>query len=237
MSVIFIIATGAILFIVLRILFFIARISGKRHSFFHALTQIIPAFEFTVWIVFVFWAIYNLFISYTFMPFIIAAMAVVLFTTLGWYVIRDLVSGVVLKTENGFKPGQYIKTPLAEGIIKRTGYLSIELETTNGEYIKIPYSKLINQALTKPFTEKSYKYAMIKLNIPGNFPHREIKERILSAVSSTPWVIYNRPPEIQIKQINDSTAQVEVRFLSFSDEYINQLKSFLDEYCKNNFSK
>lgn len=223
---------GFALFVALRVFIYFLLIVSKGSFAYKAIIKIIPPFEFILWAAYVFWAIYTIFSEYSFMPALLSAMGVVLSVIIGWYVIRDIVSGVVIKSENAFETGQYIKTELSEGRIKKLGYLTLELETTNGEIIKIPYSKLANQILIKPDTETDNKYALITLEIPKLHNHSVIKEKLIDAMNSTPWVIYNQAPNIQVKTGKDNNLIAEIRFISFSDEQTAYLKSFLEEYIE-----
>lgn len=236
MSLLSVVLIGVAIFIALRLLIFSIRFLNKDSFLYTTLLRIAPVFEFIVWAAFVFWAVYIIFEDYDFMPVLMASMALILCLAIGWYLLRDLVSGMILKSENAFEAGQYLKSGTAEGIIRKVGYLSVELETTDGENIKLPYSKLINQILIRPQTKSSHKFALIKLNIKSEMPHPEIKQLLLKAISSTPWVVYSREPEIIIKPDENNNQHIEVRFVSFSDEHTNQLKNYLEQYCAEKFA-
>jgi small-conductance mechanosensitive channel len=235
MNLITIITIGLVLFVNIRILMYFTRIASKRTQINKLLIRIIPVFEFILWTAYVFWAAYVLFEEYSFLPALLAVMGFILSIAIGWYIVRDLVSGMILKTENVFETGQYLKTDFSEGMIKKIGYLSLEMETTKGETIKIPYSKLSNQILIRPQKESSNKYALITLEISKKHNHTDIKEKLPKALNSTPWVIYSRPPEVIISQASEHYYSVEIRFVSFSDEQTSNLKKFLEDYCSETF--
>ena len=235
MSLLSLVLIGIATFIALRVLIYSIRFLSKEGILYKALFRITPVLEFVVWAAYVIWAVYVVFEGYEFKPVLMASMALILCLAIGWYLLRDLVSGMILKSENAFDTGQYLKAGTSEGIIRKVGYLSVDLETTEGENIKLPYSKLINQILIRPQTKSSHKFALIKLEITSEMPHPEIKQLLLKAINSTPWVVYSREPEIIIKPAENNLQHVEVRFVSFSDEHTSQLKNFLEKYCAEKF--
>ncbi|MFA6769569.1 MAG: mechanosensitive ion channel domain-containing protein, partial [Bacteroidales bacterium] len=79
-----------------------------------------------------------------------AFIVVIIMGILAWYLLRDIVSGLILCSENGFEPGQVIKTPFIQGTIKKLGYRSIEIISSNGEQVKVPYTMLMNTTVIKP---------------------------------------------------------------------------------------
>ncbi|MBS4012701.1 MAG: mechanosensitive ion channel family protein [Bacteroidetes bacterium] len=235
MTLLTIIFLGIVLFISMRVIIYFTGFAIRGTRISNTIIRVIPVVEFSLWTVFLFWAAYVLFDEYSFMPSLLTVMGLILCLAIGWYIVRDLISGMILKSENAFDTGQYLKTNFAEGMIKRIGYLSLMLETTNGETIKIPYSKLANQVLIRPQKESINKYSSISLEISDKYNHSEIKEKITRAINSTPWVIYSRNPEIIISSKNNNHLLIEIRFVTFSDEHTNNLKKHLKEFCTENF--
>ncbi|MFW5793454.1 MAG: mechanosensitive ion channel domain-containing protein [Bacteroidota bacterium] len=235
MSLLKIVFLGLVLFVALRFFFYFLRIISKGSVIHKNVIRIIPVFELILWTAYLFGAVYMIFSKYTFMPSLLAIMGLILCILIAWYILRDLIAGVVLKSENVFENGQFLKANNTEGRIKKIGYLYLELENNSGENIKIPYSRLSNQILIRPETDQSNKYALIRIEIPKVDNHIEIKEKLIGAMNSTPWVIFSQPPEIQIKVGEDKTLIVEIRYISFSDEQTFQLKNYLEEFAQQTF--
>ncbi len=235
MKLLVVVFLGIVLFIAMRVIIYFTGIAIKGTLLHKTIIRVIPVVEFSLWALFLFWAAFVLFEEHSFMPSLLTVMGLILCLAIGWYIIRDLISGMILKSENAFENGQYLKTNFSEGMIKKIGYLSLELETSSGEIIKIPYSKLANQVLVRPKKESVNKFASITIEIPGNYNHSEIKTKITRAINSTPWVIYSRNPEIIISSKNNNQLTIEIRFVTFSDEHSNNLKRYLKEFCSENF--
>ena len=69
-----------------------------------------------------------------------AAGAVLLLA--GWFVIRDVVAGIVLRAEQPFEPNQSLRLHDMRGTIRHVGARSLEIESEDGRRVRIAYGRL-----------------------------------------------------------------------------------------------
>jgi small-conductance mechanosensitive channel len=72
----------------------------------------------------------------------VAAVAALLVGGAAWFAIRDVVAGVVLRTEHGLAPGHVVRTDDVAGRIHAVGARSVEIEGQDGRRVRVPYTRL-----------------------------------------------------------------------------------------------
>lgn len=220
-----------ILFLALRLMSRLIRILPARprlHSFY---LRLFPVFEFAIWIAFGLWAMGEIFGELSFYNIIIIVALGVIFTALGWFFLRDFIAGVVLKTETPFEINQIIKTTSVEGKIIKLGYRSVELETTDGQRVKVPYSQLASSVISLQTLDDRVQVFELTLKVDSNIPIQQAKESIKSSLFLLPWSAINKEPSIRVIDQNNKFNTFQVLFYSVSSRHA----SFIRQDLKNKF--
>jgi len=161
--------------------------------------RLFPVLEFFVWVGFIIWSSSLLFGSFAAYSFIMAFVVVIILIILAWYLLRDLVSGFILRSENGFEPGQVIKTSFVQGTIKKVSYRSIEIITSNGEYVKIPYTMLITTAVIKPQDNSKWVENIINLEVSTALDAAKVMNLLKNRLLEMPWIVSEESIKIEFK--------------------------------------
>ncbi len=184
----------------------------------------LPALEAIVGSAFVFWAISLFLPDDTRIEWWIWGAIAAVFLGAGWFAIRDLVSGIVLRSENAFKVGQWIKTDEIDGFITQLGYRTIEIETDKGLQIKMPYSKIAKTILaTADRTKASHTHTFF-LEMPANHTVAELTSSIRTAALTSFWSSPIRDPYIHYIQENNNLHQFEITVFSMNEAYATDLE-------------
>ena len=195
--------------------------------------RLFPVIEMFLWISYAFWATHHLFNDLTVYPLLTGSMIIVLAIIFGWYLLRDFISGMIIKSENAFEKGQTIITSHAAGTIKKLGYRSMEVETKEGEKIKIPYSLLSGRKITIPADKGKGVGYFISLKIPSSLPAEQIQNMLMRRMHEMPWIISGENIEIKIVRTDSDLCSAEIHFLSLSHDLAmkteENLKGFIKE--------
>ncbi|MGM0573484.1 MAG: mechanosensitive ion channel domain-containing protein [Bacteroidota bacterium] len=193
MNLLLFIASGLLLFSLFRLL---NRISWSMHARKVArknLVRFLPLAELVIWIVYVFWGVHLFFGHYAYYDLIILVMAVLLIAGLAWYVFRDFLAGVLIKTEKVIEPGQVIKTPFVEGRIKTLGIRSMKLINNEGEVVKIPYSRLNNDLFVLPPEDTDSLPHHVTFLLPLTMEADKAGQEIFEYLMAMPQVVTPHP--------------------------------------------
>ena len=211
MNLLLFIAAGLLLFSLFRLL---NRISWTMHARKVArknLIRFLPLAELFLWIVYVFWGVHLFFGHYAYYDLIILVMAVLLIAGLAWYVFRDFLAGVLIKTEKAIEPGQIIKTPFVEGRIKTLGLRSMKLINNEGEVVKIPYSRLNNDLLVLPPEDADSLPHHVEIALPVSKSPEGVQQEVYELLIAMPWVV-GPPPTVNVKHQGNSTYALQVTY-------------------------
>ena len=211
-------ALALALFVFLRSVSALHYMVTNNKKFRFLFLRLFPVVEIIIWIAFSFWALNYLFRETELYLLITASTIILLISVSGWYLFRDFFSGIILKSENAFEPGQKIQTDVASGIIRKLGSRSMEIETKEGELVKIPYTLLSSVKLIKPADyEKGVGY-VIRLNISSRYPAVNIKNLLEKRILEMPWIISGEGINVLLNKKDKEHYIAEIQFHSLSQE-------------------
>lgn len=233
MNLLYIVILGFALFFALLLINRLAHLIPGESRWRSLLLRSLPLLEFVVWLAFAFWAARIVFSGLPYRGVVESAMALVLVLALGWYVLRDFLSGVLLKTESEFKKGQIIKSPLVSGKVHKVGYRTVHIETEKGEKVRVPFSRFGDAIISSP-PEKGHGYSqMLKLNLNQGDDWSGLTEQIKQELFNMPWIILENEPLINLVRDADNQPSLEVKFSVIKEDHAllveQKLKAFLEK--------
>lgn len=232
--------TMTIKFIILAIaIFVVLRFSSRLLNAIQAgkkvhklLIRVFPILEFTIWLGFSIWVINEVLYNYAYYNIILASIFGCLILIAGWYFIRDFIAGIILKIEIPFEKNQLIRTPMAEGILKKLGYRSVELESQSGERVKIPYSQLTSKSIHLQNIDDSMQGHETTVKVSAAIPVQEVKEKISTETMLLPWASITHLPIIKVAEQTETINTYSVHFHSLSDKHAAYISQHLNNIFK-----
>ena len=231
-----ILSLALILYISLRALSWVLNVLSGQRKMKNLFLRIYPLAEFILWSSFAFWTSDQLFSDKAFYPLLTGSMIILLVTIIGWYLLRDFVSGIILKADNLFEPGQRIKTHAVSGTIKKLGFRSIQIVTSEGESVKIPYTLLSNKNINKPSDNGKWVGQVLKLNVPSEYPTEIIQNKLQRRMLEIPWIVPGDNLKIQITKKEEGYYSVEINYQSISPEMVLKTEENLRNFVKEELS-
>lgn len=211
MNILIFILAGTILFFLFRLGYKLSSALIKKKALRAGMQTSLPLVELLAWITYLFWGVLVFFGDHLYYDLIVVVMAVLIVFGLAWYVFRDILAGVLLKTEKSLEPGQVIKTQIVEGKIKKTGTRFLELINDKGETVKVPYSRLSNELIIiPPENEESLPHQLLMVFTPEQQPEK-IKEQVISNLFAMPWII-SPHPKVKLIKTNEGEHAIHVTY-------------------------
>lgn len=224
--------TGLVLWLVFRVLNRVAKVLIKKRQIQAGMLRMLPVIELIAWVAFSFWGVLVLFGQHQHYDLIVVLLAALVIFGLAWFVFRDFLAGVLLKSEKALHPGQVIKTPIVEGKIKSMGFRNMELVNEAGETVNIPYSRLSNQLFIIPPDNEDSLPHQAKIPILPQQASEQTRERVYKHLMAMPWVI-SPAPGIQIVKTNDGHHYMHITFYTYMRTHAlmveEKTKAFLKE--------
>jgi len=209
---------AAALFLALRLVsYYFPVLTGKR-IIRKMFLKVFPVVQMLLWVGFIFWVFDRLFTGRMAYPILTGSLIILMVGLFGWYFLRDFVSGIILKAENAFETGQQIQTAQVSGTIKKLGYRSMEVVTSEGERVKIPYSLLTGQKIVKPAETSNWTEQFIRLKISSVYPSETIHEMLKIRILEMPWVITDNSIKLKITRDESGNYLAEIHLHLLSPE-------------------
>lgn len=203
--------------------FRITQISGFK------IERVLPVLEGVIWSVFLITAIQFIFLNHLLKVILILSIVLVVLLLLSWYAVRDLIAGVLLKYQDAFRMDGQIQVKDIEGRVKKIGYMSLEIETFQGEVLTIPYSAIFNEIRTEPHHEEKVKSHTFYMEFPKTHPVVDLSKKIHHSALNAPWSSVVKEPQVKVIEEKEDTYVFEIRVFSLQAPHFQKIKNYLQK--------
>jgi small-conductance mechanosensitive channel len=114
-----------------------------------------------------------------------------------WFAIRDLVAGAVLRAENLFETGEWVRSGALEGRVERVGTRSLDIEAEDGSRVRIPWSVLAAAPLARAVRADAVHSHRFTVQLDGDVPPLAAAERIRRAALESHYASATREPHVR----------------------------------------
>lgn len=197
--------------------------------------KVFPVVEMLSWLAFVFWTFDQLLMGIATYQLLTGSLIVVIVVLFGWYFLRDFISGIILKSENAFEPGQQIQTAKVSGTIKNLGYRTMGIVTVEGEHVKIPFSLLTGQNIGKPADTGNWVEKVIRLKISSDYQPENIQSKLKNRILEMPWTVSGEHIKIEITLDESGKYNTEIDIRSLNSEMAMKTEEALHDFVREVF--
>ena len=134
-----------------------------------SLNDVVLLTEVLSWLVFIFWSVQVVSKGNTLYSVGLSVLLLAILTGVSWPILRDFVSGIIIKLEATYSIDEWLKVKDVEGKITKLGFRTLEIETEKGETVNIPYSiitKEMNIKSSRVLGIETIKTYSFELNSP-----------------------------------------------------------------------
>ena len=226
------ILTGVVLFIFFR---FLERISSKtvmKSSYRTWIRRLLPPVEGVVWFAFFLIGISRLASETIWSSVAILLVSIVALIWISWYAIRDIIAGIILKTEGAVSVNERIHVNDVTGQITKMGYRVMELETDLGETVNIPYSKVSGEIQVKSNPGEKIKSHRFEILLKEENTHEMMQQikKIRQIVLNAPWSSLKKAPLVKLVGEKEGQKRIEIIIYALKVEYFTLIKDYLKTY-------
>lgn len=192
------IISGIIIFVVFRGIFYFLPIIFRQKIVRKRVSQYLPFAQTMFWILFLCW--YLIQFSTANLLFSIVVM-IALLGILFWlskFALKDILAGMILRLTSGFKVGDVLRVAGQGGKLKNWTLLALELETTEGEIVRFPYSNLISESIVKAETKQFSSAFSFNFELSGEADLKIIPEQVSKYIVGLPWSSIHQKPEVSV---------------------------------------
>lgn len=218
------------IFLVYLLLKVIAKISTYIKPFRKSYTfvnKILPILDLIFAAIVIFWIVYRIFGNTNVFPVIISSVTIILLGLLGWFWGRDFVAGIILKSENYFELSKMISLNDKSGKIIKTTLRYLEIETDDGEAIRVPYSKISGDYFSKLSPDEKYENHLITLHLNEAVDTKSLRESIRKKVYNSPWYLPGKEPVIEINSSVEGGYKINLNVYTINSSHADLIRQEL----------
>jgi len=157
----------------------------------------------------------------------VLCVLIILILLFSWYAFRDIVSGVVWKTNKRFKVNDSIKVGEFQGKIKEFHHRNLEIITENEESILIPYTKILQTIIIKSNpTEMILSYSF-GITTNKDKPSNEIIQDIRFEILNLPWSSAKTEPKIKPIKEDKTSYAFDITIYSMDKDYFYKIENII----------
>lgn len=189
------------------------------------LHYLIPLFEFFIWMLYVIWVVKVIYESKNYFALISLAVVIVLLAFPLFILIRDFISGIILKVQNKVAEGMYIDIEELKGLISNAGHLRMDIEDKHGNITSVTYHYVYGKRISRSGNNQNLEKISLEFDFPEPARVNEFSDSLKKAVMNTPWVVISQAPIIENTKVENGRLTVEVGAFVIDKSYAENIKS------------
>jgi hypothetical protein len=212
-----------------RLVRFVLNLINLRNETRRLIRRNLPIAELFTWIFLLLWAMpmfWNKFPLYSYLMF---ALLLTLILISAWYMFRDLIAGIILKSNKNFTVNETISIGDHTGRIIRFESRYIILETLSGKNIHLPYSEMIGKMISKSNPVEKIISSKFYLEVSKDKNISELIVKLQEDILTLPWSSVKKSPQIKIKKEDVNCYQLELIIFSIEQSYLYRIEQFIKE--------
>ncbi len=232
MTILIILLTALGIALVFRVLHWLLTPLTRRQLFWLRLSYLLMGVELLVWTGWLFWVIRQLVHNPAVYAYFTVGVAFLLMGLMTWFLLRDVVAGIIFKLQHNLKLNQSVQVGRADaptnrsGRLLRLGITSLVLESA-GERVKIPYTQLINEAVARSEVSDVVEPFDFMLRVPAAQSRSHWIDTLGRQVLQLPWASAKRQPLVQWQSEDDHFHTFNVRIYSLNARHALLIESYL----------
>ncbi|RMH73959.1 MAG: hypothetical protein D6675_01135 [Gemmatimonadetes bacterium] len=227
---------GVILFISFRLLQTVLHRADLKKPYRLRLGQGFLVVEMLVWLIFSFQMLKSLFRESPQLAYLLLGVMVAVGIGSVWFAIRDIAAGIILKSEDVYQVGDWLEWDTYQGYIRTLGFRILEIETHDGERVKIPYSTISQGVIKKTSPIETEKTYVFQLQVPASQVNPEFLSWLREIILNFPAASLKREPRLKSVRQTADVVEFEVTVYSFHDRYFHEMERQIKDQLSQFFS-
>lgn len=217
---------GIILFVALRAIHRTLSMPRIKKLVGFRFSRIFPFMEAIIWILFLIWASQQFFREKPFYNVFLAAAVVVVIIWASWFAVKDVIAGIILRSEDAYEINQLIELNDLKGKVRKLGYRSLGIESENGDYVKIPYSRIAGQLRILSDPHQTIHSHRFTITIPKTCSPDEATQQLRLLALNAPWFSPKKEPQVKTIGEDEKNYRFEVVVYSPGATYFSKIENY-----------
>ena len=191
---------GILIFALFRGIWYLSPLILRRQKSRLLIRRYLPLAETLFWVVFLSWFSIRFAVADPLFGILILFVLGAILFWLSKFGLKDMIAGMLLRLTSHYKTGDLLQFSGQEGRLKNWTLLAMELETSNGEVLRMPYSKIISESQLKTETKQYSSAYHFSLTIISDDDPTLVAEKISQYILKLPWSSVHQKPEVVLME-------------------------------------
>ncbi len=218
---------GIVVFIIFRLYYLIVPSLVRKLSIKDFFVKLGPFAECLSWLTFIIWSIQYAIESPEIASIGTSILLFVLFLGFIWFVLRDFMSGILLRMENAISLNERLQIKEVKGMVSKIGYLSLELVNDEGQTVRIPFSAVQANIRFKDNPAKRIKAHQFELLLPKVTDIDVLIEQQKILLHSAPWSSVTKSPEIKFINETPNGYHFKIVIYTLQVAYFQKIRNYI----------
>jgi len=234
MKIIIVVIIGILVFVFLKALNTLHVYVNRKYKKWTRKLNLIPAVEFISWLIYIFWAIDFLFKNKLYYQYLVISIVIIVVVFLAWFVVKDFIAGIVFKVQNDLQTKSNIQLGAICGVIKAQHLTHIQIETSAGQILKVPYSRLNHEIISEISDTTSNEDFKFQIQIKKTKNKKETEDLLNFHIINSPWSNFNIKPVTKLLSEDENLYTFDVTASTLNHKHMWLLeKSVKEQIIKN----
>jgi small-conductance mechanosensitive channel len=194
---------GVIILVIFRLFRYLLPLLFARKQGKTRILRVLPLVEAPVWAIYLSWYTFRFAEIRSVYAFVVIGVLLVVIFWISRFFLRDLIAGIIFRAFGRFRQGEVIVHKKFKGNIKEFGFLSLEVETADGQSVFIPYSALAGSASIKQESADQAAAYNFSFQLDAVAPREETIGSIREFVVTLPWSSMHKMPMVTMRKGED----------------------------------
>ncbi len=223
----FVFLAGVSILIIFRILPLINKNLPYQAKIRQYVTFLLPVAEIIAWMGLIIWFFKHAYNEKDHTSLIILAALIIFLIIPAWYLSGDFLLGVILKIQRKIEVNTRIEIGDINGVVKKAGHFSFDIETREGTINTIPYHQIKSKVISRPSTNINLEKQLIRFQFTSRNNINNMLPRLKASIMNSPWSAVSIDPIIyEIRKENDE-AIVDVFVFTLKQEHAEMIREYV----------
>lgn len=142
-------------------------------------------------------------------------------------VLQDFANGIALRMDGLPQPGEWIRAGGLQGRVRRVGYRSVEVETTENTRLSIRFSILAQAGIERSVASRAARAHTFTVQISDDHPLDRALTELPGLVLLSPWASPAKIPEVRLLSKTGDSYTLEVNAIALAPAFASEIEAMV----------
>jgi len=197
----------------------IVRMARIKRVWKDRILRLLPGAQIIAWSAYSVWVVGSFVSNRETSNLIAVGLVVGILVVSTWSAARDVINGAILRMEDVYSPGEWIRVGDIAGRIHGVGIRSLELELQDGKRLRVPYSVLTAGTIEKAEAPGLATAHSFSVNVPRALSVAKVKAQVQQAALLCMWSSTCQPPRVETALPTPERLQLDITVFALHPDY------------------